>query len=829
MSALLKKMLHQVDFETPKRLEQNLTPKLELPTIRPLANLLPYRRFEEENNLFINQNSHGFILETTPLLGADEQTCQILASLITQGLPAGCVVQFLQWSSPRIQPLFERWQTLRSSRGETYARLAKRRTDFLMPGAFRSLIPGSHYYLRNYRTFIVVGFSGAPDDFQKISLVALQKSIINTLRSVHCEAFLLEPNSFLSFLDELVNPTLSVQPYLPVWNEYDPLNLQITSPESALTVYPHELHFNRNEMIGRVFSARQLPVYWAQWQMAQMIGDAFNEQLQIPCPTLTTLVVSIADQEKVQTKAAIKFARTAKQNQEGASRFLPILAHQEKDWRRAHEAILSGHKLVPTYYQVVAYSTPDQIDGAESSIKALYEAKGWKLFAERFLQLQSWLSALPFTLSEGLLPDMQSLGRFKTVLSSNAANLAPLQGEWRGSGTPRVLLTGRRGQPLFWDPFTNSEGNYNAAIVGKSGSGKSVFLQEICTGLLGSGARVFVIDKGRSFMRLCKLLDGTFIEFTQQAKLCLNPFSRIDPKDPSRLQEALTLLKPLLQIMAKPTGGTNDLENSLLEKGIQAAWSMHQQYTTISHIAKWLSEQEDERAQDLSVMLFPYTQFGSYGRFFEGACNVDLNNDLVVMELEELQNQPELQSVVLMVLMYQVMEAMYLGGRNRHIACIIDEAWDLLGNNPSSAQFIETGYRQARKYASCFMTGTQGINDYYKTPAAQAAFENSDWLIALAQKKESIKALKNSGRLDCDAAMEQALASVHTRQDVYSEALIYGPNGYAIGRLLLDDFSLGLYTSKAEDYARIEQLLKQGLTVAEAIEQHMHAKKRGKL
>ena len=75
--------------------------------------------------------------------------------------------------------------------------------------------------------------------------------------------------------------------------------------------------------------------------------------------------------------------------------------------------------------------------------------------------------------------------------------------------------------------------------------------------------------------------------------------------------------------------------------------------------------------------------------------------------------------------------------------------------------------------------------------------------------------------------MEQALASIHTRQDVYSEALIYGPNGYAIGRLLLDDFSLGLYTSKGEDFARIEALMQQGMSVAEAIERHIVGKRRG--
>src|SRR3546814_4504270 len=55
-----------------------------------------------------------------------------------------------------------------------------------------------------------------------------------------------------------------------------------------------------------------------------------------------------------------------------------------------------------------------------------------------------------------------------------------------------------RSQPFFWSPFENSAGNHNVAVFGKSGSGKSVVLQEITSALVGAGAKVIVIDDGRS-------------------------------------------------------------------------------------------------------------------------------------------------------------------------------------------------------------------------------------------------------------------------------------------------------------------------------------------
>ncbi|WP_163450003.1 helicase HerA domain-containing protein, partial [Escherichia coli] len=78
-------------------------------------------------------------------------------------------------------------------------------------------------------------------------------------------------------------------------------------------------------------------------------------------------------------------------------------------------------------------------------------------------------------------------------------------GEYLGGSIPHLLLIGRRGQPFFWSPFENAAGNHNVAVFGKSGSGKSVALQELCDSLCGAGARVVVIDDGRSFEHSAKL------------------------------------------------------------------------------------------------------------------------------------------------------------------------------------------------------------------------------------------------------------------------------------------------------------------------------------
>ena len=79
---------------------------------------------------------------------------------------------------------------------------------------------------------------------------------------------------------------------------------------------------------------------------------------------------------------------------------------------------------------------------------------------------------------------------------------------------------GRRGQPGPWSPFANEAGNYNVAVTGKSGSGKSVLMQELVAGLIaGAGGEAVVIDDGRSFQHTAEALGGAFIAFGKDPAL----------------------------------------------------------------------------------------------------------------------------------------------------------------------------------------------------------------------------------------------------------------------------------------------------------------------
>ncbi|HRE33082.1 MAG TPA: ATP-binding protein, partial [Candidatus Berkiella sp.] len=161
---------------------------------------------------------------------------------------------------------------------------------------------------------------------------------------------------------------------------------------------------------------------------------------------------------------------------------------------------------------------------------------------------------------------------------------------------------------------------------------------------------------------------------------------------------------------------------------------------SITELSKWLHNHSDLRANDLGKRLYPYTEKGMYGRYFNGKANISFENPFLVMELEELKNKGDMQSIVLMLIIFQITNTIYAGNRETKNACIIDEAWQLL-NGEKIKVFIEKMARTARKYNASIITGTQSIQDYFENSAAQAVYNNSDYTIIMMQKEGVIEKL----------------------------------------------------------------------------------------
>ena len=749
--------------------------------------------------------------------------------MITDGMPKNSTLQFINWASPSVQHIFDKWAGPRSRFGGMHEKLAKTRLKSLENCTWTSYSKQIPIVMRDFRLFTIVSMPSSSNNHQNQenikALLSLKKSLTITLKSMGIHTLNMVPDSFLSLFDELVNPsTRSSYPRNKKWQKLDLLNNQIGDPEVKISIKPTGISFNNNgdEIEARSFTVRNYPEVWAQWEMSDLIGDFMSDFLRMPSPFLTTFSFTVPDEASENYRANLKAARSTQQAGTDLARYMPDIRKKERDWKFVVDKLKMGQKLVKSFYQVIVYAPKDKIDEAEQSIRSIYKSNGWMLAGERYMHFQSWFASLPFTLSEGIFDDLTRMGRTKTMVTWSCANLSPLQGEWKGLESPCMLLFGRRGQPLYWNPFDNKEGNYNVRVVGKSGSGKSMFMQELVNSIIGGcEGRVIVIDDGKSFMNSCKIFGGQFAEFSQNSGLCINPFGLINKKayflDAEYRKEVLSLIKKIVARMCKPDEKTSSIENSYIEQAILAVWEEDGNQGTITRVSKFLQEHTDKRAKDLGMMLFPFTKDGLYASYFEGEATITMDNYFMVFELELIKSHKDLLNIVIMLLMFIATEAMYKSDRKQIVALVIDEAFALLDDKEGEFSFEIV--RRTRKYRCSLITGTQMAGDYFANEGAKAVWENSDWIVMLAQLEESIESVVESKRLVLDENALEALKSVKMVEHEYSEAFIKGPSGYAIARLILDPFSLSLYSTKGEDSSRVNELMAQGYNLERAVEE----------
>lgn len=820
----------------------------QIASIPKLTGILPYLGWMKDERLFVldqgafggkPEKNIGFCIETMPQTGANEEMERVLASLF-MSCPPGTGIQISLYASPHILPVLRTQANMLPVDGDktgaewgdrrnrnVFRALARRRIDFYLEGTGKSLFSHHIYLLRNYRCVISITTPLDPSNPGDVEeAIRIRESAHATMRSAHLPGWDWGPTDLLEFVADFFDHERVFGRAADKPIEYDeskPLRLHLSNPEIASCVADSFIKFRKaggNETALQCFSVRQYPKYYRLGNMGALIGDYYQMALAIPCPFLITMGAIILDYESARTKAQIKAARATQAAGSYMAHFQPDLQDRKRDWDMVLRAFDNGRNVVMMYHQIVLISRLEDAAKSEHAVRAVWRARGFDLAKDVYLQHQALMASMPCTLTPALQKDLQMFGRAGTKTADNAVMTSPLIAEWKGTETPVLTLFGRRGQIMTFDLFDNKGGNYNFAVAALSGSGKSVFVNEMAFRYLGTGAKVWIIDVGRSYRNLCELLDGEFIEFSDERRntICLNPFSMVVD-----INNDMEMLLPLIAQMASPRGPLDNFSYSALSSAIKRVWDQKGKEATISDVYDLLKtgrlSEESERERDLARLataLEPYTRYGIYASYFEGEANIAFHKNFVVLELEELKSKKDLQAVVMQLMMYRITQEMYLDRSKRKLV-IIDEAWDLMGSG-SSAGFIEAGYRRARKYGGAFGTITQSVEDYYKNDATKAAIQNADWLFLLRQKPESIDRLGKEGKLHVDEWMKRQLSSVTTEHGYYSEIFVHGPMGSGVGRLILDPFSMLLYSTRAEDFQAIKTLTEQGLSVVEAIE-----------
>ncbi len=813
----------------------------EITALYGVHRILPYDQYDPQTGLFYNDHSVAFCFEVIAQTGADDQMRTRLGTLFTP-IPPNVGIQWCLFGSPILHESFQAYldgRHIAVDRGSSppfFEELAQRRIDHLRRATGQPVWLDSPLMVKRIRLLFSVTRAGTPRDHKLIEEMSeLRETLRASLRTANLPACALDAEGLVRFLWPILNPEcmFTHTPFPDL--RYDPgksIKEQVTAFGQHVRVKPNALLWGAppekagdadTRIAARGLSVLHYPQKKELWEMANIIGAFFDEGLQYPCPFLICGGVVTLDPNAVHTKAQLKSARTKQNAHSKMALFQPELMMQAHDWEIVAHHLNQGGSLCELYHTLFLFAPQKTLNRASQIALNIWRSEHFTLFPLQWLHLPALVASLPMTLTGTVRDDLKKMRLISTKTTVNAVDMAPVIGEWTGAGEPVMMFFGRRGSLTFLDFYSNPQGNYNVFVAGVSGSGKSVAMNEIISAYRGIGARVWVIDVGRSYQNLIALQKGTFLEFTPHAKLCINPFTWVGTDSELDFKAEMRFLKPMIGRMASPNAPLTEFQYSLIAEAITAVWKDYGPQTNPTRIRDYLRSKiqnesggTERGAYELAKQLQPFTREGIYGDYFNGRANLSLDDDMIGLELEELKNAPELRRVVLFVLTSRIAHDMYLS-RDRKKICLVDEAWQLLGADKETAEFIEEGYRRARKYNGIFCVGTQGIEDAYKNEASKAAYNNADWKIFLRQDRKNLEKLIEDGTVHFSPAVKRMLLSLRTERGRFSEMLISSPNGEAVVRHMPDPFSLLMASTNAEDFNACQALLHQGYSTMEAL------------
>ena len=820
------------------------------------ASWLPYSAYLPEERLFVNKHGLGFMFEVTPQSGANEQMVEVLTSLYAN-CPVGTGIQFHLFASPHILDQLRRYANLRiedrdqgdkakhwgrPARNENLFRmLARSRVDHLTKGAQQSLTPGFHFTIRDFRLMVSVALPGdAADMSRREELTSLRDGMATTLKSASLWCEVCDAADLINWCSLFVNPDRIPAKEAPSLQYDDGREIrdQIVDRDTIQDANSNGIRLWKEDATGvleaRFFSIKSFPEKFALWQMGSLIGDLMQPALQYNVPFLLTMGVHILDPNATKNIVTANHIRATQNAGSKMASVMPDVGKKVEDWSRVAKDIGAGGVLVSMYHQLALFAAPERAMRAQEAAKAVWRARGFEINADTYMHRQALLASLPMTLSPVFHADLKKMKRVTRKTRSNAIHLAPLIAEWRGSKTPVLINAGRRGQLQTLDLY-DVPGNRNAAVIGDPGAGKSVLLNEIAASYLSIGAKVWMQDLGRSFEKLCKKAGGTYIEFRPESRVCINLFSGVtderigeDGQLEGGINEDIELIKPALAKMCSMRHQLEEVQLKALGAVVLDRYAEYGRELTITGLRdalvigtiRGLGLVNDQRIKDLAAMLNPYTKDGEYGRFFEGRCNVDFDNDLMVIENEELVRKPELHSVVNIIMMWHITGQMFQT-RNRKKVLLIDELKQQLGDADSNDQtmvnVVNATSRRARKYGGSIVTATQDPLDYFSSAHMEAALNCASTVFLLRQKPELFDKLHQKGLMSVDEAKKRLLSSLRTEPGAFSEMYIYSPLGEGVARLVLDPFTDLLFSNRLEDNKPLDELLACGLSIEDAI------------
>jgi conjugal transfer ATP-binding protein TraC len=587
------------------------------------------------------------------------------------------------------------------------------------------------------------------------------------------------------------------------WNPSRPVGLGTIDPNDIKSgllfsdVGINQKGFSIGDYYYRIISLKVLP--------DQTYATMSNKLKELPFNSKIFCSIHSPDQQKeiesLQTQRRIAFSmatgkKTGVSDLESEAKF--------KDLEQLLEQMVStGEKIFHVSLQIlIRAKSTEELDSQSMQVLAKFRDMG------NADCMEETLAAFDI-FSEIAIPNCKSKERIKRIKSSNLCDLLPIYSDWAGFSDPKILLRSRSGGLISFNPFDSSLTNSNQIVSGGSGSGKSFMTNILMMQILKDDPKVFIIDIGGSYKKICENFNGQYIPMGVDSDLSINPFDLAEAETKPSSQKVKFILN-LIEIMTKENEQLQlgKLEKSEIESAIERVYETSKEIgvqPTLSSLKNELLKHSDLTIQKIGKILNTWTGNSAYGKFVDRPTTLKLDRSIVCFDLKGLESYPDLQSVCLFIITDFVWREVQRD-RSQMKFLILDECWKLM-ENESASLFISEVFRTFRKYMASAIAISQTIDDFAKSKIANAILPNSSIKWILKQKgadKDSLRDVLSLNPTEVDL-----VSSLHQERGLYSEAFLIAEEMRAVVVIEPTALEYWLATTDGRDLGKIEEMSRQ--------------------
>lgn len=800
-----------------------------------ISDILPFLSYNPKNNLIFSSDRElnpmigALYVAPAPISFANDQLLAEMRSAISTPIGAGAFLQFLRFDVPDITGIVRDYRSARlplEIEDDSFSMALRDLSDYF--SSFLETLTDKPPFIGNSihasESYLIFSVSTpSPETPNEKFIKDCDMQFDNTVASMTSLGLRrADPATFLKIWRRFLH---YYSPWDDTLSEDRLLKDQIPSPGDGLV----EMTGGIRSLIGRdepdtiitPFSIKEFPEEHNMVLMDALMGDSTGVKSGCPDPVMWSWTARMPDQPAKRNWVKKKHATINYQAFGPAAKWVPSIMYKKRGFDNlVHMIEGKGDAILEVSLSAFIFSR--DVDHAKRSA-AVFQSncQSWNfdMRVDDLIPLPVFLNALP------LYPTVEStamLHRFKTMSSTQAVSILPIFGDWkgpgnfgdlsfRGAGTP--LIT-RRGNVTLFDIFS-SNGNYNFYISGGSGAGKSTFSQGLVTDQLAIGANSWVIEIGRSFEKLCKVLGGTHLSFDENTDIRMNPFSMV-----VEFEDELDELTGIHATMASPNENLSAEDLTYIKESIRSVYSEKGRGASPTDVYLYLLAQPSDREKMLARMMFDYTVNGPYGHIFTGSSNIDLNHRLTVLELQDLQSRKGLQAVVLLQLMFSIQRQMYsLSASGRRNILFVDEASELLKID-SASSFMEGAYRRARKNKGAIGIGIQGVSDLFLSKTTEIIASQSEHRFLLFQEAESIQRAVAEKQLILNDYTTSLISGLRKSKG-FSEMVISSCGSSGAFRYVLDPYTLAMSSTSGKARDQVLADIHNGMRVKDAIVRYL--------